>query len=129
MKKKKIVIGLNYLDRKPAHHPDINWTKAENGRVTLEIENTGWANRVAQRLFKRPKVSYVHLDENGSFIWPLIDGERDITAIGVKVKERFGDAAEPLYERLAQFFRVLDSYHFIIWKYIPEPKRKEKKKK
>lgn len=127
MKRKKIVIAANYLDRKPAHHPDIRWKTEDNGRVTLEVDNVGWANKIAQRLFKRPKVSYVHLDENGSFVWPLIDGESDITAIGVKVKEHFGEKAEPLYERLAQFFKVLDSYHFIVWKYIPKPKKTKKK--
>ena len=128
MKKKKIVIATNYLDRKPGHHPDIRWKTEDNGRVTLEVDNVGWANRIAQKLFKRPKVSYVHLDENGSFIWPLIDGKTDITAIGVKVKEQFGEKAEPLYERLAQFFRILDSYHFIVWEYIPEPKTSKSKK-
>lgn len=127
MKKKKIVIETNYLERKPAHHPDIRWTKSADGKVTLEVDNVGWANRIAQKLFKRPKVSYVHLDENGSFIWPLIDGKADITAIGVKVKEHFGEKAEPLYERLAQFFRILDSYHFIVWRYIPEPTKAKKK--
>ncbi len=129
MKKKKIIISANYLDRKPLRHPDIAWKADENGKVTLEIENTGWANRIAQKLFGRPKVSFVHFDENGSFIWPLIDGNKNITEIGTEVKAHFGESCEPLYERLAQFFRVLDSYHFILWKYIPpEPDNKKAKK-
>ena len=105
----------NYLERKPMRHPSINWEADENGLITLAIENTGIFNRIAQKLFKKPKISYVHLDENGSFIWPLLDGEKDITAIGVLVDEHFGDKAHPLYERLAQFFRILDSYGFIEW--------------
>ena len=127
MKKKKIVISANYLDRKPERHSEIKWSADNNGKVTLEIENVGWANRIAQKLFKRPKVSYVHLDEMGSFVWPLLDGEKDIVALGVEVKEHFGEKAEPLYERLAQFFRVLDSYHFIKWAYIPESEKKNSK--
>lgn len=124
MKRKKIIISENYLERIPERSSDIAWETDENGKVTLEIENTGWANRIAQAVFKRPKISYVHLDENGSFVWPLIDGERDIVAIGRSVKEHFGEKAEPLYERLAQFFRILDSYRFIRWKYIPPKKKK-----
>lgn len=88
----------------------------ENGVITLEIENKGVFNKVAQRLFKKPKISYIHLDEMGSFVWPLIDGERSITDIGVFVKERFGEKAEPLYERLAKYFNVLESYGFIKFK-------------
>ena len=89
MKKKKIVISANYLERKPKRHSDINWKTADDGKVTLEIENVGWANRIAQKLFKRPKISYVHLDEMGSFVWPLIDGETDLLRLGELVKEHF----------------------------------------
>ena len=116
MKKKENVIGANYLEKIPARHPDINWTADEKGLITLEIENKGFFNRVAQKLFGRPKVSYVHLDENGSFTWKLIDGESDIIAIGKTVDEHFGETAHPLYERLAKFFQILESYHFIAWK-------------
>ena len=52
----------------------------------------------------------------GSFVWPLLDGEKDIVAIGVLVKEHFGEEAEPLYERLAKYFQILDSYSFVEWK-------------
>jgi len=115
MKKKKIVIPENYLERIPRHPESIKWNTDDNGVVTLEIENKGIANKIAQVLFRRPKVSYIHLDENGSFIWPLIDGKRTITDIGVLVEEKFGKSAHPLYERLAVFFRTLDSYGFVEW--------------
>lgn len=115
MKKKKQIISQNYLEKIPMRDEKINWTSNEDGIVTLEIENTGWANRIAQKLFKRPKISYVHLDKHGSFVWPLIDGKSDIIALGKLVDEKFGEDAHPLYERLATFFKILDSYHFIKW--------------
>ncbi len=115
MKKKKIVIPENYLDRIPVRADSIQWKVSSEGMVTLEIENSGWANRIAQVLFGRPKCSYIHLDELGSFVWPLLDGQKDITALGKLVDEKFGEDAHPLYERLAQYFRILDSYHFINW--------------
>ncbi len=116
MPKKKEIIKENYLDRRPIRHPDINWSEDKEGLVTLEIENTGFFNRIAQKFFKKPKISYVHLDENGSFIWPLLDGEKTILDIGKLVEEKFGEAAHPLYERLAKFFQILESYNFIIFK-------------
>ncbi len=115
MKKKKNREAENYLDRIPARADSIEWRCDEEGMVTLQIENTGWANYLAQLLFKRPKFSYIHLDEMGSFLWPLLNGEEDITALGKRVEERFGEEAHPLYERLAEYFRILDSYHFIKW--------------
>lgn len=114
--KKKLVISKNYLEKIPVRNPLINWTQNEDNIVTLEIENKGWANRVAQKLFGKPKISYVHLDKNGSFVWPLIDGNTDIIKIGELVEERFGEESHPLYERLAKFFKILESYRFISFK-------------
>ena len=113
---KKNVISQNYLDRRPARAQRIEWSKDDNGMIMLHIENTGAFNRIAQKLFKKPKVSYVHLDETGSFIWPILDGERSIIELGKEVEAHFGEKAHPLYERLAKYFQILDSYHFIEWK-------------
>lgn len=113
--KKKNIIPKNYLDKIPTRPDSIEWKQDAEGIVTLEIKNTGWANKIAQVLFKRPKVSYIHLDKMGSFIWSIMDGKMDITAIGKQVDEKFGKDAHPLYERLAKYFQIMDSYHFIKW--------------
>ena len=112
--KKKNVISKNYLEKRPLRSPYITWNTDEKGIVTLEIENNGMFNKIAQKLFKKPKITYVHLDEMGSFLWPLMDGEKDVIALGEMVDEHFGDSAKPLYERLAKFIQILESYHFII---------------
>lgn len=116
MKKKKNVITKNYLDKVPVRAEHLRWSQDENGLVTLDIDNKGAFNKIAQVIFKRPKVSHVHLDELGSFVWPLIDGERSIYDIGKDVDDHFGEKAHPLYERLAKYFQILDSYRFISWK-------------
>lgn len=116
MKKKKQVIPKNYLEKVPCRPADIGWKTDDKGMVTLEVENTGWANRLAQKLFKRPKITYIHLDEMGSFIWPLIDGKKTITDLGPLVEQQFGEKAKPLYERLARYFQILESYHFVNYK-------------
>lgn len=114
--KKDVKESENYLKRRPVRSQKLQWSANEEGIITLDIENTGFFNRVAQKLFKKPKVSHVHLDKLGSFVWPMIDGEKDIVALGVLVKEQFGEEAEPLYERLAKYFQILESYSFIEWK-------------
>lgn len=111
--KKRNVISENYLERKPRRMDAIKWSADADGNVTLEIENTGVFNRIAQKLFKKPKISYVHLDEMGSFVWPLLSGEKTIIELGKEVEEKFGDEAHPLYERLVKYFQILESYNFI----------------
>lgn len=116
MKKKKEIISNNYLEKIPSRPAHIRWSTDANGIVTLDIDNTGLMNRIAQKLFRKPKVSHIHLDEMGSFVWPILDGEKNIIELGKFVEERFGDKASPLYERLAKYFQILDSYGFIEWK-------------
>ncbi len=111
MKNKKVIYE-NYLDRIPRHKDELNWSADENSLVILEVENKGIFNKLAQILLKKPKASYIHLDELGSFIWQQIDGEKNVFYIGKAVKERFGDSAEPLYERLTQYFVILERYGF-----------------
>ena len=113
---KKNIKDENYLEKKPVCKDGLNWSKDENGNVTLEMENKGVANRIMQKLIKKPKISYIHLDEMGSFVWPLMDGERDILEIGKFVEEHFGEKANPLYERLSQYFKTLEKYNFIEYK-------------
>ena len=106
-------LPANYLENIPVRAAHIKWTQNEDGKVTLDIENKGAMNRIAQKLLKKPKVSHVHLDEIGSFVWPLLDGEKSILGIGELVEAHFGERAKPTYERLAKFFQILDSYGFV----------------
>ena len=106
----------NYVEKIPVRNEEIKWSVEDDGLVTLHMENKGIANKIAQKLIKKPKVSHIHLDEMGSFIWLQIDGEKTVFDIGKPVEEHFGEKAHPLYERLAQYFRILESYGFIVWK-------------
>lgn len=105
--------SLNYLDFIPKHNDKHTWNTDEQGIVTVYVENKGVFNRIAQKCFDRPKVSQIHLEEMGSFIWPLIDGKRSVMEIGELVKEHFGEEAEPLYPRLAGYIKMLENSDLI----------------
>lgn len=106
----------NYLEKIPVRKEKYRFTESDDGLVTIEIDNKGFFNRLLQLIVKKPKVSYIHLDENGSFVWKQIDGKRDIIKIGELVEAHFGDAANPVYERLVQFFAMLERAGFIEFK-------------
>lgn len=115
MKKKQNFRFSSYLERRPKRAKEIGWMTEKDGTVTLKVKNTGWANRLSQVLFGRPKVSCVHLDDLGSFVWQRLEGKDTVRQIGSKVDGEFGERAHPLYERLVHYFRILDSYHFVEW--------------
>ena len=117
-KRKKIRLkkGENYLDLIPLQA--CAWTIDEKGLVTLDMAHHGFYHWIAHKFFKTPDVSHIKLEEFGSFVWQQIDGVRDLTEIGVLVKEHFGKKAEPLYERLAKYFATLYDNQFIDYKEV-----------
>lgn len=102
----------NYLDFIPVPAKGLKYDVID-GKVTIYQENVGIFNRIAQVVFKKPAVSQIHLDEMGNFIWPHINGENSIMDIASLIKEEFGEKAEPLYNRVVQYFKTLVSYGFV----------------
>ncbi|MCM1122216.1 MAG: PqqD family protein [Eubacterium sp.] len=111
MKKKKQ--QKNYLDLIPERAPELTWSPDEEGIITLEVENTGVFNRIAQKLLKKPRYTKVHMEKYGSFLWPLIDGKRTVMELADLQKAEFGDEVEPLYPRVVKYMQIMESYHFI----------------
>lgn len=101
---------MNYI---PVKDESITSEVAEDGNVVLKVPHNGFFDRIAQKFFHTPAVSSINLDEEGSFVWPLIDGKNNVYDISLQVKEHFGEAAEPLYPRLIKFLRIVESYRFI----------------
>lgn len=110
---KKVPQSKNLLDAIPKHVEDLRWEMKEGDGVILYQENTGVMNRLAQKYLKKPKISQIHLDEMGSYIWPLIDGKRTIFEIANLVKLQFGEKAEPLYNRMVSYMKILKDNGFI----------------
>lgn len=120
-KRKKGETDLNYLDLIPRRNEDLRWHRDLKERVILKIENTGIMNTIAQKVFGKPRFTKVHLDAQGTFIWPLIDGEKTVADIAALVKEEFGEKAEPLYPRIVKYFQIVESYNFI--EFINKPEK------
>lgn len=120
-KRKKNEPQINYLDLIPQQSGELKWHRDLKNRVILEVENTGLFNTIAQKVFNKPRFTKVHLDGQGSFIWPLIDGQKAVADLAELVKAEFGEAAEPLYPRIVKYFQVMESYHFV--KFLNMPKK------
>ena len=120
-KRKKGETDLNYLDLIPRRNEALRWHRDLKERVILEIENIGIMNTIAQKVFGKPRFTKVHLDAQGTFIWPLIDGEKTVADIAALVKEEFGEKAEPLYPRIVKYFQIVESYNFI--EFINKPEK------
>lgn len=114
MKKKKNE-SQNFLDYIPKAVSCIRVVEGEDGMNHLDVLHERWADKLAQKIFKKPCVTHVSLEKFGSFIWPYIDGDHTIYEIACLVKEEFGEEAEPVYERIADYFRILKEHGYVTW--------------
>ena len=104
----------NVFDLQYHRHPNLQWKVLEDGMVELAMEHKGMFAAIAHKVFKRPKVSYIKLDELGSFVWQELEASHDIKTVSEAVHSHFGEKAEPLLPRLGQFFNLLERYGFIV---------------
>ena len=109
MKEKK-----NYIDNIPRIN-DMKWEVLEDGIVEITVENIGFYNKVAQRLFKKPRYSFIKWDEYGSFVWQQIDGKKSIYEIGNELGNKHKGASDQLYERLSKYFGILERNKYIVF--------------
>lgn len=121
MKKRRHILCGNALDCIPTRRAAIRWSVDSAGKVTLLCDCHSPLRRIVQGLLLHPRVRCIHLDETGSLLWQLLDGKRDILALGQLIDARFGEQAHPLYERLTAYLRILDSYHLIGWVEAADP--------
>ena len=109
MKEKK-----NYIDNIPKIN-DMKWDVSEDGIVEITVENTGFYNTIAQKIFKKPRYSFIKLDEYGSFVWQQIDGKKSIYEIGKELGNKHKRASDQLYERLSKYFGILERNKYIVF--------------
>lgn len=105
------------MERVPEISKKISWCTKDN-LVIITMKNRGIMNFLMQKIFHKPRVSVIHLDEIGSFIWQQIDGKNTTHQIADKLKNNFGENINPLYERLFKYFEILSDYKFIIFKTV-----------
>ncbi len=104
---KKSYINKNYFDRIPVR---VDESGENGGELCIIHENTGFFNFIAQRLFRRPRRSFISLDKYGGFIWKAIDGKRSVYDIAVMFSHEFDRGS---YDLTAGFIAALGRNGFI----------------
>lgn len=103
----------NYLDYIPVRNSEYHWKILEDGIVEIYVINKGVFNTIAQKIFKKPKVSQIKLDKYGSLVWKAIDDKKDIGQISLEIRNEFQDDEKIFYSRLVKFFQILKENKFI----------------
>lgn len=86
---------------------------------TVDVLLPRYGNNVVGRILKSVlsnKPVRVHLDDIGTSVWQLCDGERSVRSIGQALQHEFGDRIEPVYDRLHTFLEQMKNAGLIAWK-------------
>ena len=81
--------------------------------VHVHIMQKGVCAAIAQKFFHPSRISHIHLDRYGSYLWQQIDGKKDVGQLADEIRAHCGEAAEPLYDRLVQYMQTLRKHRFI----------------
>ena len=114
MGRKKKRGDINLLELVPCRM--IEYEMSEDVIVTLQAPRfkSRFMRRWIEPRLKRPFLK-VELDEIGSSVWMLCDGNRNVKDIAELMRRRFGERIEPCYERLGLFFQQLEANRFITY--------------
>lgn len=112
---KKKTNQKNYLDLVPVKNPSIEYETDSENIVTVLIEWGGFYHKIAQKIFHRPKVSEIKLDNYGSFVWLTIDDQKDVHQLSKDLDQKFPNM-EKSVSRLIKFLEIMRDHNLIYWK-------------
>jgi hypothetical protein len=93
-----------------------NWEKTENGLAVIMVPKFGNHSLGKWLMQRMSNPNYrLKLDELGSFVWEHCDGTENVQQIADKLKKKYGDKVEPVYDRLGIFLNRLERSKSIIW--------------
>lgn len=101
---------INFLELIPCHKSEFCYHQEDDGKITVLQEYEGMLYYFRHKLMHKAKGTRVHLDELGSYIWNLMDGQRSLINIADILKKQFGEKVEPLYSRLVIYVSTLEGY-------------------
>lgn len=92
----------------------IEWEKRDEQLVTLIVPKfkSKYTVKWLVPMLAKPNFK-VKLDQYGSFVWQLCDGQTTIESVVQKTHERFGDSVESIRERVGSFIAKLDKDGFL----------------
>jgi hypothetical protein len=118
--RRKILKNVNYLDLTPVRLMEDQLT--EDGRIDIllpRFKRKIW--REVSRNSKKGEYIRIHLDELGSAIWLLIDGQKKVITICDELNEMKGEKLQPVEEtekRVTQFLSMLYQERYISFREI-----------
>jgi hypothetical protein len=80
------------------------------------VPRTNLLERFSIKFLKQPTHHSIRLDQLGSFVIGMCDGQHPVEELEKKVADAFGQCASPVRERLLTFLSILEANGWIEWR-------------
>lgn len=106
----------NFLDLVFVPQPHLQWHFDESQNVVLHFAHTSFFDKLAQRFFGKPAVSFISLDTHGSLLWTSLDGKNTVSNLVEILQNKFPPEKNDMLKRVVHFLHTLQSNKFVIEK-------------
>lgn len=114
LRKKPALSRDQALRSRPTRNPLLEWVRGEDGDVRLRIpRRKDLVAKVLCRMFRAPEYKEIVLDEVGSDIWELCDGENGVEAIVSNMCRKYKLNRRECETSVAAYLKILGDRRFI----------------
>ena len=109
---------LNLLDLRPVRrrHYKLNEKKGDGTYIVLVPKfGSSKLGRWLTKKLKNPNY-FINLDEFGTFVWDMCDGEKQVREIANALKVKYAEKVDPVYDRLSMFLKQMEKAQLIAFK-------------
>jgi hypothetical protein len=104
---------------RPHRNEAIRWEERD-GTVIITIARTDWLARLLRWLIARPLKRRIELDEIGSLVWQLCDGQHTVGDIAEELIRRYRLMRREAITSLAEFLSQLRRRGLVGWQEAKE---------
>lgn len=106
-------VSRNYMDSIPERSEQMPWRIREDGMVEIDMENKGFYHTIAQKFWKKPRISHIALEKYGTVVWKNIDGQNTIYDIVRIMEAEFPEEKDRMLDRVVTYMGTLQRSKFI----------------
>ena len=108
LKKPKVPARGELMKTLPLRNQLVKWEVDEKGEVSLTIpqDHKMWL-RVLAKLFSLPGKRVIVLDDVGSYVWQLCDGQNSLRRISKQLSDKYNLTAKEAEMSLVEYLRAL----------------------
>ena len=101
------------MDSIPERSGQMPWRIREDGMVEIDMENKGFYHTIAQKFWKKPRISHIALEKYGTVVWKNIDGQNTVYDIVRIMEAEFPEEKDRMLDRVVNYMGTLQRSKFI----------------